>query len=211
MSDNYELDQLIAAAIDSAVANLHVALPGKVTAYDAATRTCTVQPTVRKPVLDENDALSFEEFPPIPNVPVVFPGAASLTVYFALAPGDVVALVWQDYSPAQWRKTGAVSDAGDVHAHGPSYPVAFPWYRPNGGPGSEPDESIGKPGGLRLHFKAGAIEVGRGGDFVALKSAVDAIQQALDTHVHPTGVGPSGPVASPIGPQASSSNLKADS
>ncbi len=32
------------------------------------------------------------------------------------------------------------------------------------------------------------------------KARIDALQQAVDTHIHPTGVGPSGPNSAPIGP-----------
>jgi hypothetical protein len=224
MSDNYELDQLIAAAIDSALANVRVALPGVVKSYDAATRTVTVQPAVRRPVEDTTGTVQYEEFPPIQNVPIVFPGAASLTVYFALAAGDIVELVWQDYSPAQWRASGQVSDAPDIHPHGPSYPVAIPWYRPGAGPGSEPDESIGKPGGLRLHFGASAIGAGGQSDFVAMAAKVDSFLSTLQSAI--AGVvpaPPSGPdagepglialqaaLASWPGGSVASSNLKAD-
>lgn len=61
-------------------------------------------------------------------------------------------------------------------------------------------------------------EYGDGGDFVALKSAVDAIQGKLDdfvskynSHTHPTGVGPSGPTAqieTPVGAQSSAQFIK---
>lgn len=51
-------------------------------------------------------------------------------------------------------------------------------------------------------------EFGDGGDFVALKSAVDACQQAIDTHSHPYFLGPTPPQAAPIGPQESSGFLK---
>jgi phage baseplate assembly protein V len=53
----------------------------------------------------------------------------------------------------------------------------------------------------------GLTQVGEGGQFVALANLVDArfatVQAAHDAHVHPTGVGPSGPPATPIGSLAS--------
>jgi hypothetical protein len=54
------------------------------------------------------------------------------------------------------------------------------------------------------------IEFGEGADFFAHKSAVDALQQALDTHVHPHALGPTSPTATPIGPQDSSELVKGD-
>ncbi len=46
-------------------------------------------------------------------------------------------------------------------------------------------------------------------DFLASKAGLDALQAAFDTHVHPTGVGPSGTTASVVGPQPSTTKLKA--
>ncbi len=48
------------------------------------------------------------------------------------------------------------------------------------------------------------------GDFLAKKSAVDAIQMNLDTHSHPYFLGPTPPQAAPIGPQESCSKLKGE-
>jgi hypothetical protein len=48
------------------------------------------------------------------------------------------------------------------------------------------------------------------GDFLAKKSAIDAIQQALDTHSHPYFLGPTPPPATPIGPQESCAKLKGE-
>jgi len=55
----------------------------------------------------------------------------------------------------------------------------------------------------------GTVDLGDGGDYVALKSAVDKIQQTFDQHFHPTGVGPSDlPKPTLIQAQASSTKLK---
>lgn len=168
-----EFQDLIASAIESALLNVHVALPGIVQAYDAATQTCTVQPAVRRALQDEDGAVVFEDFAAIQNVPVVFPGGAGFSTHWPLAAGDTVDLVWQDFSIARWRARGVVSDPGDVRHHGPGYPVAIPWYRPDGGPGPDVDASLGTPGGLRLHFTPSALRAGTGADFVALAAKVD--------------------------------------
>lgn len=54
------------------------------------------------------------------------------------------------------------------------------------------------------------IKAGDGGDFVALKSAVDALQQGHDLHTHPYALGPVPPPTTPIGPLASSELVKVD-
>lgn len=216
-----DIESLIVAAIESYIDGVHVSLPGIVVSYDSAKQTATVQPAVKRPIMNEDDQLVYEEYAPITNVPVEFPGAASLSFHWALAKGDSVVLLWQDFSIATWRKTGKVSEAGDVRKHGPSYPVARPWMRPSGGPGPDTDESIGVPGGLRIHFTSSAVKVGTGADFVAMAQKVDARIQALETfvasHTHPyvdTPIGaavtaPPAPGPTP-GTSTASSNLKAD-
>jgi hypothetical protein len=217
-----DIEHLIAAAIESYVDNVHVSLPGIVVSYDSAKQTATVQPAIKRPVMNEDDQLVYEAYAPITNVPVEFPGSASLSFHWALAKGDSVVLLWQDFSFATWRKTGAVSEAGDTRKHGPSYPIARPWMRPSGGPGPDTDNSIGIPGGLRIHFTSGAVVVGNGSDFVAMAAKVDARLSALETfagaHTHPVpGITP-GPGATasspapgaPTGTSTASGNLKAD-
>jgi hypothetical protein len=115
---------------------------------------------------------------------VGFRGAASLSEVFPLAADDVVVLVFQDYSIATWRARGIVSDPPDVRHHGPSYPVAVPWYRPAGGPGDDSRASIGKPGGLRVYFEDDAVEVGDGTGFAAMASPVKARFDALASAIN---------------------------
>jgi len=224
---NPEIENLIAAAIETAFDHVHISLPGIVQSYDASKQTATVKPAVRRPIQTEDDDIVYEEYEPITNVPVVFPGAASLSFHFALAKGDSVELVWQDFSIANWRRTGNVSDSGDTRKHGPSYPVAFPWMRPSGGPGPDQDNSIGIPGGLRVKFTSNAVQVGTGSGAVAMAPKVDsgfsALQSALASFASAQATASTGPLAAlasgftalgtamgvPTQPTAST-NLKAD-
>ncbi len=210
---------VVGEALDSHSAQVWVCCPAIVTAYDAATKTCTARPVTRRPILTEEGAVEHEETKPIQNVPVAFFGGADFSVTFEPQPNDTVLLVFQDYSPAGWRGGGQVSDAGDLRAHGPSYPVAYPWHRPGGAPGPDASASVGKPGGLRLNFGASAISAGGGGDFVALAGLVFAelnkIRTLFDGHTHlstapgsPTGV--PAPLFSGPAQSVASSNLKAD-
>jgi hypothetical protein len=210
---------LIQAAIQSDLANTCVSIPATVLSYDAAEKTITAQPVVTRPVQTEAGVIAYEQWPPIQNVPVGYRGAASFSEVFPLAKGDVVVLVFQDYSIATWRARGLVSDPPDVRHHGPSYPVALPWYRPEGGPGEDSRASIGKPGGLRLYFEEAAVEVGDGSDNVAMASPVkarfDALAAALNGWVpvpNDGGAALKAALASWLGGpnDVASANLKAD-
>ncbi len=212
---------VVAEALDAHSAQAWVCCPAIVTAYDAATKTCTARPVTRRPILTEEGAVVHEETKPIQNIPVAFFGGADFSITFEPQSGDTVLLVFQDYSPAGWRGGGQVSDAGDLRAHGPSYPVAYPWHRPGGAPGPDASASVGKPGGLRLNFGASAISAGGGSDFVALAGLVsgvfDALKQAVDsaaqTETGASGVGGMAALASALSAwptPVASSNLKAD-
>lgn len=222
-----ELPELIAAAIDSRLLNVRVAGPGLVKSYDTGKRVATVQPAVRRPLEDEDGSVVQEEDAPVQNVPVVMWGGAKLSITHVVQPGDVVILVYFDFSPALFRKRRAVSDTPDTRKNGPSYPIAFPWFFQTSG--NDADESIGVPGGLRIHFTTSAVKVGTGSDFVAMAAKTDARLTALEAfataqaafnteHVH-TGVTPgilssgtagSGPPFTAGGGPTASSNLKAD-
>jgi hypothetical protein len=169
----------IEAALASWQLNLRVAGLAKVTAYDASARTCKALPLVRRPVETELGELVYEDQPEVQNVMVHAFGGGQLTLTTPLQSGDVALLVYLDFSPALWRKNGAVSDPPDAQQNGPSYPVAIPFYRPGGQAGEDSDASIGKPGGLRLHFGASTIDAGNGADFVAMSTKVSADLAAL--------------------------------
>lgn len=214
-----EWSELISEAIESRLLNVRVALPGIVIKYDAAKQVAEVQPAVRRPVPREDGSIFQEPWPAIPNVPVLFAGAASYSEHFPLAAGDIVDLVFQDFSIAAWRQSGRVSDALDTEHHGPSYPIAIPWYRPAGGPGADTDgPSAGRPGGLRVYYGASTVDVGKGAGLDAVAMAaktnarLDALETALIGLVLPVSGSSAGPPAvPPVTPGASvaSTNLRA--
>lgn len=67
---------------------------------------------------------------------------------------------------------------------------------------------VDSSGAIELKLDADVRVVG-GGDFVALAKKVDDIHKAIktmhETHVHPTGVGPSGPPVAPVPPTVTQS------
>ena len=220
-----EQADLIREAIESAMLSVFVATPGIVQSYDDDKKTCTVAPATRRVVLMPDGTTTSEDVPVIQNVPVLVFGTPAISIEVDLVRGDTVLLVFCDYSFAAWRSTGAVSDPLDTRKHGPSYPVAIPWHRPRGRASEDEKATIGKAGGVRIHTKTDTIEIGEGGDFVALQSPtnarLDALEQAMATHTHavagtltpPTAVaGSAAPMTGfvPGAGDVSSVNLKAD-
>jgi len=211
---NPEDESLVQAALASALLNLRVAGIGIVKSYDDGTKTCTVQPAIKRPLETDDGDIVQTPSPLVQNVMVAQWGGSGLSGNTVLVAGDAVLLVYLDYGATGWRGTGKVSDAVDTHKHGPSYPIAIPFVRPEGGPGSNVGNSIGFESGVRIHFTASIARVGGASDaedFVALKSAVDAIQQNLDSMASfGTPFGPTTPGnLAAVGAQASSTKLKA--
>lgn len=101
-------------------AEMWCACPGRVESYDATTRTATVAPCLKRVLRNGEGEREAFTMPPIPGVPVCWPGAIDLVK------GDGVLLVFCDYDIGAWRDSGKVSDSGDETAHGPSGAVAIP-------------------------------------------------------------------------------------
>jgi hypothetical protein len=209
------LEDLIAAAIDSALLNVYVAGPGIVKEYDPVKHVVTVQPAVRRPLETEDGELTQEDPALVQNVPLAHFGGSRLSVMHRAVAGDVVLLVYCDFSPALFRNRKSLSDTPDARKSGPSYPIAIPWYFDTSD--GDADPSVGLPGGLRLTFASDAIKVGSGADFVALAQKVDTalsdLVSWLTSHVH-TSAAPGSPTTPPTVPptpptSVAATNLKA--
>lgn len=113
--------EVYARILEEFGACLHVARPGKVVSYDAATRTATVQPMVMTPLRTGEGEREVHELAAIHAVPVCWPGQVDLVA------GDGVLLVFCDFDIGSWRDGGSKpADPGDESAHSPSGAVAIP-------------------------------------------------------------------------------------
>lgn len=217
-----ELDELIRRALEARIADVHVSMPGEIVSYDAATQTASVKPCLRRVVFSEDDEQIEEEYQPIQNVPVSFPGGAGFTIHFELAAGDTGDLVFSTFSHNEWQATGRVSAPGDLKPHNLGAAKFYPGIRHTKNPTPDTDDSIGVPGGVRARFEGSAMRVGppnsAGAQFVALAQRVESRLSALETfatsHVH-TSAAPASPTTPavpafvPVATPVASSTLKA--
>lgn len=101
----------------------------------------------------------------------------------AWAAGDSVLLVFSEEDFSGWFETGVVAEAPSKRRNG-YYAVAIPFI----------------------------AREGQSSEFVALSNLVNArferLETWVDAHVHPTGVGPSGPSSPPLGAGASTAATK---
>lgn len=85
---------------------LHCAMPGIVRDYDPVTQTVSVQPAVR----DRRLGLGYEDLPLLLDVPVFFPGGASVAMCYAIAPGDECLVVFSDACMDAWFHSGGLQN-----------------------------------------------------------------------------------------------------
>jgi hypothetical protein len=134
MSETASLGDLFALFDQYLIGKLNVSLPATILSYNATNQTATVQivPAARRHD-PETNAWVPEPFPPIANVPVVFPSGSggAYTITWPLLPGDPVLLVVCDRSTDEWRATGAPQTVPqDVRRLDLTDAVALPGYHP---------------------------------------------------------------------------------
>lgn len=108
VSENPTIEALMVAAAKGEIANIHTCLPGIVASYDPLTQLAVVQPTVVGRRRDEVTGIPIPlPFPPISNVPVIWPantaGTASLTM--PIASGTVGLLFFAERSVDEYLST----------------------------------------------------------------------------------------------------------
>lgn len=195
-----DLPDVIREAIDARLEGVRVALPGIVQAYNAATQSADVLPSVRGSVLAFDGSLSPEALPVIPDVPVMFPRAGGFFLAFPLLPGDSVLLVFSEADLGEWRRVGSIVDPGDTRRHTLAGAIAIPGLfpatnvispAPNGA-------QLGSVAGVRTTFTVTQVQVGGASDAAALASRVDTLQAAFAAHVHVPAPGPISPPYVPV-------------
>jgi len=122
MSGSGTLSDAMRAAIESRLATLHTALPGKVVEYDPAKQKASVQPVIKKRYRDD----TIESFPVIESVPVVFPRSGGGSLTFPVTPGDIVLLVFAERSLDKWLELGGEQEPNDFGKFQLSDAIAIP-------------------------------------------------------------------------------------
>lgn len=145
------LSEVITTHMESAMENIHTAIPGRVVSYDGhAKRTATIKPSIRLPT---STGVCLD-IPPIPGVPVIFPSCASGSMVFNLQPGDGVLLITSEVGIGKFlaSKDADTVDPDDSSRFTLTDVVAIPGLR------SEPSmpKAPGVDAGLVLYTPDGA-------------------------------------------------------
>lgn len=201
MSRTPTLTEVILAAIESRLVDVHTSIPGKVVRYDAAKQLVDVAPQIKTRHTDEDGAAVVEALPVVTNVPVVFPGSGGFSITFPVQVGDVVWLSISEASLDKWKSQGGEVDPLDPRRHHLSDAVALVGLRPF----SDPLPST-ETGVVTIGSNTGTPQFAALANLV--KAELDAIYGHLNSHIHATPAGPSTtvtliPPATTAGPVAS--------
>ena len=224
--------EMISEAIESALIDVHVALPASVQSYDPVTQTANVQLQLKRMLPKEDGQYATEDLPVLENIPVQFPRTKMFAFTLPIAAGDFGLVVFSEMSLDQWRSKAANTSPGDIGRHTLTGGVFQPGLMPNSEAISDDiadDVVMGEIGGVQVRVKPGGVcEIVTGGgpaaaDFVAMAGKVlsefQNVASNVDSHTHtvpisgPGGTTPTTPPLVPITPapaSVASSNLKAD-
>lgn len=99
--------------LDSRLADVHTAIPGKIVSYDANSELAKVQPVVKLQRQINNTVVSIE-IPPIENVPVLFLTTSSFRIKTPIKKDDGVMIFFSEVGIGDFlNSSGAVSNPED--------------------------------------------------------------------------------------------------
>lgn len=158
---NPTLQELIKAAIEARVTDIHVALPGIVQKYDAKKQVADVQPALKKRYADD----TVTNLPLISNVPVIMPRNKDAYFHIPLKKDDYVLLIFCERSLDNFIQKGGIVDPEDFRKHHLSDAIAIPGLWPSGNdfPGeADKIDIVNKDSQIRL-FEDGKIHLSKKG------------------------------------------------
>lgn len=196
----------------------HSLLPARVEEYNPERQVVRVQPMVGR-IRKDSDGVEHDElYPPIPEVPVAWPGAGGARLTFPLAAGDFGTLLFSDRSLDEWKVNRGVQPVvpKDPRNHALQDAVFLPGLRPpsNAWKGARTDAvTLGYANeqgqGMQVHITPAGIALGEPTPAYAvalaeqvktelegLRSTLNGLVGLFNTHVHSgvtTGPGSSGP------------------
>lgn len=171
--------EVIRAAIDARIGEVHTAIPGKVVRVNMAganIRSVDVQPLIQRAHIDEDEKRVAETMPVIPSVPVAFPSAGDYRVTFPIAVGSTGVILFSEASLDVWLAKGGTVDPGDDRRCSLADGIFLPGLRSLAESlGSVPADrmTVGDDGGLQIHIDKASIRLGD-------NAAIDAVIKGTD-------------------------------
>jgi hypothetical protein len=133
--DRLDAATLAELAHAARMAEVHTAIPGRVTSY--ADGRADVQPLVQRAVPRVDGGTLLEDLPVVRSVPVLMPRAGGYFVHLPLEAGDDVLLVISEADPARYLSSGQAGAPIDRRRHHLAHAFAIP--------GAVPDSAVLEP------------------------------------------------------------------
>jgi len=199
MNPNPELADVIDAAIDARLLDVHTAAIGRVERVYAATRKIDVRLAFKRTLQTDEGDVATETMPVLQQVPIGALRAGAARIELPIAVGHWVVLVFFGDNVGRRIAGGGVDlETGDVERHGLTGAVAIPLVYPDTekpGTALAADAIVLAMGSTVMRVSSSGVEITGAltvtGDVVAGKSAVPTTERSLLGHLHPTGMGPS--------------------
>jgi hypothetical protein len=194
MSVTPTFEDVLDSAIQDALLNVNVCMPGVVESFDPKTDTIKVRPALKRKYAGDETAT---ELPLLNRVPVVFPRGGNFTMKWNLKNGDPVTLVFSQRSLDVWKSSGGVVDPADPRRFHLSDAFAIP-----GGadttkpiPDSVGDRTVLKSGSSKVSMlDNGKFRIEGAYEFLDLMSQtlgkLITLTDKLSTDTTNTGIGP---------------------
>lgn len=179
-------DERINRMLEAIQFNMHVAIPCVVQKFDKVTRTVECQPTVRERMVDENNKISYIQYPVLVNVPVCFPQTTNSGITFPIKRGDECIVIFQDVSIDNWWLKGNVQNPVEQRRHDLSDGIAI------FGVNNQAKEQIEyNDNALTLSYKNTTIKITDGNVFINGRSMNEVfdIIDAYPSHIHTDSTG----------------------
>ena len=173
-----EPQEVLRAAMEYAVGEVHTALPGRIETWDPVTQKANIKPLIQRLVATESGEELVEALPVLPQVPVIFPRTAAYHITFPVAAGDHVLLVFNERSIDKFiAGNGEDTDPDEYRMHDLSDAVAFLGFYPDAKAISELSAdslALGHVDGVSVHVAPDKIELGErnASDAAVLDSAL---------------------------------------
>lgn len=157
------LAEVLRASISGTLENVHTAIPGRVTSYNAATQQADIEPLIQAAYLDEEGERQVAKLPVVTGCPVAFPGGGGFTLIYPLQPGDTGLLIFSEASIDKWMSTGGNVDPDVDHRFALSDGIFVPGIRPFSSPRSTSGATglaVGLDAGHQIQIDLTGIRLG---------------------------------------------------
>jgi len=163
------IEQVIRAAIEGRMVDVHTMLPGQFESYDAGKQTGNVKLLLKRKYADG----TISDLPVLVGVPVVFPRTKDAYIHLPVKSGDNCMVLFSERSLDIWKKQGGSVDPQDPRKFHLSDAVAIP------GLYSNPDKFVVvNPDNITIKNKDSTVEVFPTGKY-QFKGSTDELMDLL--------------------------------